>query len=713
LRLPAGAVITALAVVGFTLFFASGFQQDPVTEFRFIVFAALIYGVACIAWLLGRRHARAGQWFIILAWSALVTLGTAQLSIPGFIALANTPVVLAMSMVGLPGAAGVALGQSALFLLLSNHLVPGVAETNPIPSLLAIWAVFGALAAVYGPAHQAVRQAQDYFMDARALVEEARERKVALEQALDDLGHANRQLALANERLAALRHIAEEAQKAKAAFVAKVSHEFRTPLNMIIGLVDLMVTHPDVYGQGISSAVLEDLQIVHRSCKHLSSMVNDVLALSQAEAGRLALYREWVNLEEIIDGALTVVSPLLTKKGLELRVLVPNGLPEVYCDKTRIRQVILNLVSNAVRFTESGGITVSVAKQDNHVVLSVADTGPGVSSEDAARIFEPFSQGSSGLWRDTGGSGLGLSISKQFVELHSGRIWLESELGSGATFAFELPISPPPAPIASPGRWISGDWIWLERSARQDLHRAPLKPRVLVCDPTTDVCQALGPYAHEVELVATSDLNGALSEARECPANVLIVNARTPDRLWGTVEQIEHHLPDTPIVACAVSPQLARSDQAGAAGYMIKPVDRLDLVRAIQSVGHPVKRILVVDDDPEVTQLFRRMLVTHDPTLEITTAASGLEALQALCTGPVDLVLLDVILPDMDGWQVLARKQQDAAIRDIPVVLVSAQDPAERPVTSRALLATLGDEISLSKLLRCSLGISKILLEPD
>ena len=223
--------------------------------------------------------------------------------------------------------------------------------------------------------------------------EEVRSRRAEVEQALADLEHANRQLALANERMAVLRAIAEEAQKSKTEFVARVSHEFRTPLNMIIGLVDLLVETPEVYGEALPTAFFEDLKIVHRNCEHLSSMVSDVLDLSQVEAGRVALHQERVNLAELIDGAVAVVASLLERKGLALAVEVPPDLPVIYCDPTRIRQVVLNLVSNAVRFTERGGITIRAAQEGDAVQVSVADTGPGITPEDALRIFEPFCQG--------------------------------------------------------------------------------------------------------------------------------------------------------------------------------------------------------------------------------------------------------------------------------------------------------------------------------
>ncbi|MDQ1300126.1 MAG: hypothetical protein QG637_43, partial [Chloroflexota bacterium] len=418
----------------------------------------------------------------------------------------------------------------------------------------------------------------------------------------------------------------------------------------------------------------------------------------------------------LIDGAVTVVASLLERKGLQLAVEIPPDLPAIYCDPTRIRQVALNLVSNAVRFTERGGITIRVVQDGASIQVSVADTGPGITPEDAMRIFEPFCQGTRGPWREQGGSGLGLTISKQFIELHGGRIWLESQLGQGATFTFSLPISPPLAPIAHPGRWLSEDWKWVERTSRVKTPSAPFRPRVVVCDETGELAPALGRSAEQVELVTASSLSQATEDLRQCPAHVLLVNASAPERLWLLAAEARAAVTDTPIVACCVAPRVDRARAAGALDYLVRPVTRRRLWAAIRSVGKPVQRVLVVDDEADVRQLLVRMLAAPPEgeagrgVLEIMTAADGAEGLAAMRTARPDLVLLDVVLPGMDGWQALAQKQQDAELRDIPVIMVTAQDRAEQQMRSEAMLVTAGGGLSVPQLLQATLGNSAILL---
>ena len=713
LRISPRLVIIVVVILAMAMYVVSDELPDLSQRFRLQLFAVSVWALSAIAWLLDRWTPAVGRWFVVIMLVAIVWSGNNWMGMPGIWALLAIPTGLAAALIGIPAATATAVGETVLLLLQPQTLAAGVDRAEVGVFVALIWATLVVMVAVYHPVHQVARWSSDYYERARGFLDEARDRRAELEQALEDLSHANRQLGMANERLAHLRFVAEEAEKAKAGFVAKVSHEFRTPLNMIIGLVGLMVENPEVYGQELPTAVSDDLEIVHRNCRHLSSMINDVLDLSQAEAGRLALRREWVDLAEMIRGARAVVQPLLEKKKLDLRVIAPDHLPEVYCDETRIWQVILNLVSNAARFTEEGGITIRVAQQAQRVVVSVTDTGPGILPEDAKRIFEPFCQGTGNLWRDTGGSGLGLSISKQFIERHGGRIWLESEQGIGSTFSFELPISAPVPHVARPGHWISEKWVWVERSGRPDSPNAPFRPRVVVCDETGGLYPAFKRCSDEVEFVDGRDLATTMQELRQSPAHAVVLNTTLPNGLWSLVERVRQMVPDTPLIGCCVPPRLERTLEAGAGDYLTKPVKRIDLEKAIQGTGEPVKRVLVVDDDADVLALWTRMLHACDSAPEVVTASTGAQALDALRARSPDLMLLDVVMPDMDGWQVLELKNQDETIRGIPVVLVSGQDPMQQPVASPALLATMGEGLSLSTLLRCSLELSALLLKHD
>ncbi len=716
MHISAKVIIGALAIVGWVLVLISQSLCEPV---KIASLGLLIAVSSLVAWRLERQNTHLGRWFTVAALVVIVLLAH-WLQLPGALAWLAVPTALAAALLGLTAAAGTALGEAALLLLLplvGRRL--GFAGTDGQAigvALGATLAILGIMFAVYYSVYQTIGYSEAYFERAQGLLEQARSRKAELEQALVDLANANRQLALASERMAMLRTLAEEAQKAKTMFVAKVSHEFRTPLNMIIGLVSLMVETPEMYDVVLPPEMRSDLEVVYRNCVHLANMINDVLSLTQMEAGRLVLHKERVDLQQLIDNAVTAVRPLVEKKGLYLRVESPDDLPQVYCDATRIQQVILNLVSNAARFTMQGGITVRVEQEDQRVVVCVADTGPGIPPEDVEMIFEPFCQGSRDIWRDKGGAGLGLSISKQFVQLHGGRMWLKSELGVGSSFLFELPISPPVGHAAGPGHQIMEDWLLRERAFRTDqagVAEASAKPRLVVWDETGALHSQLPGYADRIEFVAANDWTQAMEALRRCPAHALVLNVAAPDAVWPHVARVRAQVPDTPIVGCSVPRPVVRAVEAGAAGYLTKPVTRIHLEEAIRNLGKPVRKVLVVDDDPDALRLFTRMLYACDDTLSVATASDGQQALEAIRSTRPDLVLLDIIMPKMDGWQMLERLRSEDGTAGLPVLLVSAQDLVERPPESPLLVTALGEGLSLNRLLRCSVALSELLLTPE
>jgi signal transduction histidine kinase/CheY-like chemotaxis protein len=707
-------VIATLIALSWVLVLLSQSLSEPV---KMEGLAMLIAALSAVAWVLERRNTCLGRWFTVVALVVLVLLFRYWLRLPGALAWLAVPTVLATALLSLPAAAGTALGEAALLILLSLGRSASADWEAIGVAMGANLAVLGALFAMYQPVHREVARSEAYFDRAQALLEQARDRKVELEQALADLANANRRLALTGERMAVLRAIAEEAQKAKAMFVAKVSHEFRTPLNMIIGLVSLMVETPEMYDVVMSPEMSSDLEVVHRNCVYLANMVNDVLSLTQMEAGRLVLHREQVDLRKLIDSAVTVVRPLVGKKGLSLQVEAPDGLIQVYCDATRIQQVILNLVSNAARFTIEGGITVRVKREDQRIVVSVTDTGPGISAEDVEMIFEPFCQGSGDIWREKGGTGLGLSISKQFVQLHGGRMWLKSEVGVGSSFLFELPASPLAGHIARPGHHIRADWMWREgaflRADQVGVADQLAKPRLVVCDETGALYSQFAGYVDQAEFIEAHDLDLAVKALQQCPAHALVLNVAAPETLWSQIECARAQVPDTTIVGCSVRQPMSHALEAGAAGYLTKPVTRAQLEKVIQNLDKPISRVLVVDDDPDVLRLFTRMLHVCDDSLSVITASCGERAVEMACSDPPDLVLLDVFMPRMDGWQVLERLRGEDSTVGIPILFISAQDLIERPPESQLLVTALGEGLSISQLLQCSVMLPKLLLKPE
>lgn len=243
----------------------------------------------------------------------------------------------------------------------------------------------------------------------------------------------------------------DEASAHKSAFLANMSHELRTPLNAILGYIELIEDR--IYGE-VPAKIREVLERVRHNGRHLLSLINDVLDLSKIEAGQLTLSFDDYSLKDVVETVAAAMEPLLAEKHLALQVLVPPNLPNGRGDARRLTQVLMNLVGNAVKFTDAGEVRIEVQRADGRFNVAVSDTGPGIADADRQRIFAEFQQGTSPATRAKGGTGLGLAIAKRLVELHGGRIWVESTVGKGSTFRFALPMLADE--LASPGTTLSG-----------------------------------------------------------------------------------------------------------------------------------------------------------------------------------------------------------------------------------------------------------------
>lgn len=712
LQISVRPVTVALIILDLLFILTINSLLTSAEQFREAIQGILLVLILLSAWKFESRNPIFSRWLIIIALISMIFSTSIRYSTPVFLCLMVIPVSLSAALISVPAATITTIGVT-LLLVAFFYFFPSSSTTSAIiTSLVSMWTTLSILHAVYTSIGNVTRWTSEYYRHAYAVYKEAQESRVALGQVLEDLVHANRQLALVNKRISDYRLIAEQALQAKSDFVAKVSHEFRTPLNIIIGLVELMVETPETYDIMPSPEMHNDLKVIYRNSEHLSNMINDVLDLTRTEVGYLTLHRERQDLHSIIESAMIAVRPLLENKKLTWQVSAPTNLPEVYCDGIRIEQVILNLVSNAARHTDKGSITVKVHQQYQRIVVSVTDTGSGIAPEDVERIFEPFLQGSAYPGRDRGGSGLGLSISKEIVELHGGRMWVESKLGVGSTFNFELPISPPLLPESKPGNQIVQELVWSDHRPRFLFPDSHYKPRLVVFDEMGELYQMLAHFSDDVEFVHARNIDRVIEAIQQSPAQAVMVNIESPEDVFKSLEKTKQGAPDTPIIVCSVPRKIEHADTPGVMGYLTKPVKRSDLMNAIQAVGKPIRRVLVVDDDPIVQDILNRMLLVYDSTLEITIVSNGKQALAELHRGLPDLMLLDMVMPEMDGWQVLRTIREDETIGDVPILVVSAQDPMGTPPTSAFLLASIEKGLSPSRLLTCSLEISTLLLKP-
>jgi signal transduction histidine kinase/CheY-like chemotaxis protein len=546
---------------------------------------------------------------------------------------------------------------------------------------------------------------------ARENMEEARRQQQSLKEMQQNLIHANRELERLSDRLRALNQVAEEARRAKEEFVANVSHELRTPLHIIIGFSEMIIQAPHVYGKRLPPALLADVTIIQRSSRHLAKLVDDVLDLSQVEAGRLALSKEWTSLRAIIDEAAEAVRALFESKQLALEIDVQPDLPRVFCDSTRVSQVILNLLSNAGRYTESGGVQISAWRDGDSVIVRVTDTGPGIAREDQDRVFEPFQQADRSVRRH-GGRGLGLSISKRFVELHGGRIWLESTPGVGTSISFSLPLDTPLPDTAGQSdwrRWLSLSEQYEARSPRGKVPAATVLPRYVLLEEGDTLTRLFSRYVSGAEIVSVASAEDALRELARSPARALVVNTPSPGDGHFSSADLTGLPYGTPTILCWVPGADEAARRLGVVRYLVKPVGRETLLGTLASLGDHVRNLLLVDEDPEVLQLLSRVLSSAERHYDVLLARNAERALDLLRHRRPDVLLLDLSTPAASGFNLLLEKGRDATLREVPVIVMSSRDPTGSPIMVDRLTVTRGGGLSVGDLLTCVQSLSEIL----
>ncbi|MDY6875830.1 MAG: response regulator [Chloroflexota bacterium] len=456
----------------------------------------------------------------------------------------------------------------------------------------------------------------------------------------------------------------QELDRLKNRFMANVSHELRTPLNSIIGfseiLLDGMVGEISPEQKGCVSDILS-------SGEHLLILINDILDLSKIEAGRMTLEPTTFDVAELLAEVQKTIMPLIEKKSQVLQVEQADGLPPLTADRFRIKQVLLNLLNNAYKFTPGGGhIGLSCHLADASTILfSVSDTGIGIKPEDQEIIFDEFRQVDGLPGQEITGTGLGLAISRWLIGLHGGRIWVESEPEHGATFSFLLPLAGPPA--AEPGSL--GEV------------RLPSSGKVLVVEDSRQFSNLLVFYLRQEGYTPIQHYGGVgvLDRARELKPALITLDVRLPDLDGWEVLRALKSDPQTkgiPVLVISVLEDGALGLSLGAVDYLVKPVRRDDLQGLLNRLAAPAPtkrevKVLVMDDDPDLIPLLQAMLSAENYTL--LSACNGMQGLAMARSEHPDVILLDLLMPGMSGFEVL-EKLADAETADIPVIVLTAID---------------------------------------
>jgi signal transduction histidine kinase/CheY-like chemotaxis protein len=662
------------------------------------LFPIVMASLAVTIVLLRRDFRLACGWFLasaLLAVMAAAWLLAAPQATLLFALLALAAVVLVHPLAGF-AVGGLSIGL--LVVLRTTGPLAFLSDDRLIEASVASLAVVAAAWALGRQLVIAVEWSYKSYAEAVRNAHEARTNRGELAQALKQLDYAYYRLQRANAALELAWKAAEAAERSRSEFVTNISHELRTPLNLIVGFSELILTAPESYGTALPTAYRGDLNAIYRSAQHLLTLTNDVIDLARVGMGRLALVREPVDLAQIMHDACDVIRAYVEAKRLWLRVDVDPDVPDLHLDRLRIRQVLLNLLTNAARFTERGGITMSARQVDGEVLVQVVDTGKGIAPEELPKMFtEFFSGGLTGAHprEDLGGVGLGLPLSKRFVELHGGRIGVESRVGVGTTFWFTLPAAPVDV------RTLAEAW---QRRAGRSSHAERL---LVLVSADSQLVQFLQRHLSGWQVIAVPDLRAAIAEAVE--ARALAILADLDDDEAAPREDLPVPLFRLPL------PQAERlAAELGVTAYLVKPITRAQLQTTMNGLGRAIHTVLIVDDDPSFVRLLTRLLHTAgSAAYEVLSAHSGQEALALMETMRPDVVLLDLVMPELDGRATLTAMRQQAALAEVPVILVSAQDQIQARLPLRGEMTLVKpDGFGLEELLNAVEALLDALAPP-
>ncbi len=486
-------------------------------------------------------------------------------------------------------------------------------------------------------------------------------------------------LGVARTKVEEARAAAEAANEAKSSFLANMSHELRTPMNAIIGYTEMLAEDAEDLGQ---DDFIPDLNKILAAGQHLLALINDVLDLSKIEAGKVTLFLEKFEVGSLIDDVTATIKPLVDKNQNELVVEVEPRSGILVADETKVRQTLFNLLSNASKFTDKGTITLRARQEPSESkdgtdswVFKVTDTGIGMSPEQMTRVFDEFTQADSSTTRKFGGTGLGLTISKKFCQLMGGDVDVESKEGRGTTFTVKLPAvvgEPAPEPSSATG---------LPRPSRDDLAIASGAGTILVIDDDATTLELTRRFLVRegfVVEVAASGMTG-LAMAKSLKPSAITLDVMMPGMDgWAVLSALKKdpETADIPVIMLTMIDEKEMGFALGASEYLSKPLDRERLTTFLETYLGSSRagggRVLVVEDERDTRELLRRGLEKDGWTID--EAENGLVALARLTDALPDLILLDLIMPQMDGFGFLTEIRGNEDWRDIPVVVVTAQD---------------------------------------
>lgn len=529
--------------------------------------------------------------------------------------------------------------------------------------------------------HTAIQWYNTMHGEARHLLEEVRDQRAVLARTLTSLEAAYATQRHIHQELMYARHTAEEALRMKERFAANISHELRTPINIILGFSEVMYLSPETYGKMEWSPLLtRDIHQIYRSSHYLMEMIDDILDLSYFEQAAFTINLEATHLSDFFHETAELASNLFRGTGLDFKVTIAPDLPTIEIDRTRIRQVILNLLNNSRRFTMQGFVHLRASIAKDSVLVSVQDSGSGIAPDKIPLIFGEYYQVDYSLSRKHGGAGLGLAISKKFINAHKGELWVESQEGVGSTFTFSLPVSE--------GRF---------KIAPAEVE--PVYPRIVAINMSPDFLrQNLSHYLENFEVIFIDHIAQLAPVLQKYQPRLIIQNTHTLEASPFPIPHLQGNF----------SQLSALSESLQIQGYLTKPISPQKLIGLLNQQP-AMQKLLVVDDAPDFCQLIERYAQMARMNIQVFKAYDGPEALALLQKHLPDLALVDLNMPDMSGLEVIQTMRSLPALATIPVYLFAAANYEFEETGSRQLILTLPDTTYPAEILHTMNAIAQAL----
>jgi PAS domain S-box-containing protein len=496
---------------------------------------------------------------------------------------------------------------------------------------------------------------------------------LALCRDITERKEAEEKLELLNRQLIASRDKAVRAHKAKSSFLANMSHELRTPLNAIIGYSELLIEDMEHAGD---DAYVDDVNRVLSAGRHLLLLINDVLDLSKIEAGKTDIHLSDFDITEVVEDIGATIRPLAGNNNNALVVDIEADLGQMCSDSTKVRQILLNLLSNACKFTSEGQVRLVVDTTVDDEIgecvrFGVEDSGIGMTEEQLQKVFNAFEQADTSTTRKYGGTGLGLAITRKHSEMLGGRIDVESEYGVGTTFTLVLPFEPAAEVDEKPAADADASRLTTPEQANQNT--------VLVIEDDDSARELLVRMLHKEGYHVVTAKTGAsgLELARELRPHAITLDVLMPEMDgWTVLSKLkaDDELRDIPVILLSMVDERKRGFALGADHYLLKPVERAELIEVIDAfvVEQGSKVSLLVEDDLPTRELMARIL--EQQGWRVLEASNGREGLDIVEQTTPDVVFLDLMMPEVDGFEFLSRFRQDSRFVDVPVVVVTAKE---------------------------------------